>query len=121
MTPHATAPDTVVLLNHPFKPRKGSGVFTRLRLYADRVEVRRLGLTLRTIPLADVEDVYVSSVSDDPVNLRLQLRGGASLAGHVSAVALWKFKLRELLGLTEVTAPVRSGYYGYGHRLTKAA
>ena len=93
-------------LHNAFEPVSGWKFGLRLSLYDDRLELRRFGIRVRCVRLSDVEDVFVSATSEDPRNLRIRVRDGRSIEGHIEAVSLWKFALRERLGLTELAPPV---------------
>ena len=87
-----------VLLETPFRPRKGFGAFTRLRLRADAVEVVRAGFVSRRVPLGAITSVAVTA-PEDAVNLVLRVTGEGALSGRVDSPALWRLRLGELLGL----------------------
>lgn len=90
-----------LLLSNAFAPKEGSSLFSSLRLYSDRIEVRRLGMCVRVVPLSSVENVAASSWGSDEVNLRIDVRDEAPIVGRVAAVLAWKYKLMELLGIKE--------------------
>ncbi len=105
-------------LRNAFEPISGWKLGLSLSLYDDRLELHRFGFRVRCVLLADVEDVFVSASSEDPRNLRIRVRGGRAIEGHVKAVSLWKFALRERLGLEETAAAMPQSRAG---SRTKAA
>lgn len=109
-------PDSV-LLRSAFSSKDVPGLLVRLILFEDRIEVHRLGIRTRVVPLSAVEDVIVSSWAGDAVNLRIRVRGEEDLAGRVDAVLAWKYQLMELMRVKEPPAVTADRRY----RLTLAA
>lgn len=86
-------------LDNRFRPSTGARLGLRLCLTPDAVELRRFGVVVRRVLLGDIEDVTLSRNSASERNIALHVRGGDDIVGHVEAVSLWKFALRDRLGL----------------------
>ena len=89
------------VLRNAFAPSSGLAFGLRLVLLEDRVELRRFGICIRSVMLDEIEDVFIAAAPTDPRNIRLRVRGQKAIDGHVEAVSLWKFALRERLDLVE--------------------
>lgn len=92
-------------LDHAFRPYKGFGLGLRLCLTNDALELRRFGALVRRVPLSAVENVTLAPNTQSARNIRVHVRNEEDIQGHVAAVSLWKFALRDRLGLELIEAP----------------